>query len=759
MAQHPGEQKRPSWGPGRGPNWRPSRRTLLIGGGAGLGLLVAWAVWPRTYLPNLTADAGETVFGAWLKIAPTGMSWSRCRRPRWGRACSLPFAQIIADELGADWRKVGVEAAPLNPLYANPLGAETLFEAALGGLPEGLRRTHATRTALVVTGGSSSIRNFEPMLREAGASARALLCKAAARRWGTDWQACDTAAGQVVHGTRKLGFGDLAADAAEETAPSPPVLRTGEANRLQGQRCRGSTCRRRSTAASISPRRAAAKHGVRGDPPGPGGRHAAGARRRGGGQPRARHALGGAHRSLGGGGWRTTGGRPSARSPRCVPNSRPPRCWSTTRRSKRRSPPRSTEAATASPAAATWRRSSAARAVVAAEYRVGLALHAALEPMTCTAALSDGRLALWLPTQAPGLARAAAARAAGMGEEHVTVHPMMAGGSFGAKLEHEVAAQAAVLATRIGRPVQLTWSRAEDARQDRFRPAAAARMTARLGTDGAITGWLAKIAAPATGRELAARLLAGDALVAAALALPGAGDPSAVAGAIPPYAIPNLAIDHHPAAIGVPTGNWRSAAHSYTAFFTESFIDELAHVANIEALSFRMARLGNEPRLAQCLKRIAELAAWQGGAPGTGQGIACHRFRGSYIAVLAEASLTAGRRVKVTRLVAAVDCGRMINPDLVAQQIEGGLIFGMAAALGCSTGITDNVADATSLADLNLPTLADSPDITVDLIRSGSDPGGVEELAVPPVAPAIANALQAATGVRFRRLPLLSDVE
>ncbi len=336
---------------------------------------------------------------------------------------------------------------------------------------------------------------------------------------------------------------------------------------------------------------------------------------------------------------------------------------------------------------------------------------------------------------------------------------MMAGGSFGAKLENDVAGQAAVLAKRIGRPVQLTWSRAEDFRHDRYRPAAAARMTGRLDAKGAISGWLAKIAAPETSRQLAQRLMGGDPVVAASLALPRGGDPAAVGGAMPLYAIPNLAVDHHSADIGLTTGHWRSGSHSYTAFFTESFIDELAHVAGTDALSFRMAMLGNEPRLARCLQVVTQVGGWQGGTPGSGQGIACHAFHGSYIAVLAEAQLSGSHKIKVDRLVAAVDVGRVINPDLLKQQIEGGLIFGLAAAVGCSTGFTENIADVKQIGELDLPTLADCPDITVEIIHSGADPGGVGELAVPPVAPAIANALVAASGVRFRRLPLLSDAE
>lgn len=741
----------------------PSRRTLLIGGGAGLGLVIAWAIWPRTYLPNLTAAPGETIFGAWLKIGTDGHVTVAVPQAELGQGVFTAFPQIVADELGAAWSSVGVEAAPLNPLYANPLGAAELFETALGGLPDRLQRTHATRTALVLTAGSSSIRNFEGDLRQAGAAARVMLCKVAARRWGTDWRACDTADNMVVHGNQKLGFGELAAEAADESVPDVLPLRGGDTNRLNGQtvpRLDGPSKVDGSVDYAGDIRLpdmvfASIRQGPSGDTQLVQVDEAAANRVPGmlsvvttdkwvaavasnwWAADQALNAM-----------------RPRFKIPATVINSDSIDSALTAALDGD-----GERIASTGDLAATFK---GAR-VVSAEYRVGLALHATIEPMTATAAYAGGRLSLWIPTQAPGLARDAAARAIGLSEGNVTVHAMMAGGSFGAKIENAVAAQAAVIAKKIGRPVQLTWSRIEDFRHDRYRPAAAARMTGRLneqaGGGGAIAGWLAKIAAPETSRQLARRLMGGDPVVAASLALPKTGDPSAVEGAIPPYAIPNLAIDHHSADIGLTTGHWRSGAHSYTAFFTESFIDELAHVAGADALSFRMAMLGNEPRLARCLQVVTQIGGWQGGTPGSGQGIACHAFHGSYIAVLAEAHLTSGRKVRVDRLVAAVDVGRVINPDLVKQQIEGGLIFGLAAAVGCSTGFTENVADVRSLAELNLPTLADSPDITVEIIGSGSDPGGVGELAVPPVAPAIANALVASTGVRFRRLPLLSDVE
>ena len=337
------------------------------------------------------------------------------------------------------------------------------------------------------------------------------------------------------------------------------------------------------------------------------------------------------------------------------------------------------------------------------------AVHAAIEPLTATARITGDRLELWMPTQAPGIARDLAAKAVGFGEEQVTVYPMLIGGGFGRKIEHDAGVQAAILAQQLKRPVQLMWSRAEETMFDRMRPPARARMTAALGAGGRIKGWQAEIAAPATMASLSDRLMPGS----------GGGngaEAAAVEGAVPPYATDALAIDHFPADIGVPTGIWRSVAHSYTAFFTECFIDELARLANVEPLSFRIQALGGNPRLAQCLTTVTALGGWDGGVAGSGQGIACHSSFGSHVAMLAEAHVGEDQRIVVDRIVAAVDCGRIINPEIVRQQIEGGIIWGMAAALGATTGYTAGRADARNFERSNLPRLADTPEIRIELI-------------------------------------------
>ncbi|GAA0735670.1 xanthine dehydrogenase family protein molybdopterin-binding subunit [Sphingomonas japonica] len=730
-----------------------SRRTLLVGGGAGLGLAIAWGLWPRDYAPNLTAGEGEQLFGAWLKIGRDGQVTVAVPQAELGQGVYTALPQILADELGADWRTVAVEPAPLNPLYANPMAAEILFEDSLGALPEELRDRYVTRSALVLTAGSTSVRMFEGPLRDAGAAARVLLCKAAARRWGTDWQSCGTAGGFVVRGQDRLRFGELVDEAAGESLPEILPLRNDEADRLVNQ-----PLPRLDVPAKVDGSATFA-----GDVRLPGMVFAS--IRQG---PPGDTRLVRVDRAAAD---RIPGVLHVVETPRWV-SAVASDWWAANRALDALAPRFETRGGLVSSAGIDAALDAAFDApgkrvhsagdlaavfggarVVTAEYRVGLALHAPLEPMTATAEFAGGRLRVWAPTQAPSIARAAAARAAGIAESAVVLFPMMAGGSFGAKLETLAIEQAAVLAKAVGKPVQLMWSRSEDCLHDRYRPPAVGRMAARLGSNGAIRGWQARIAAPATGREVTRRLLGDDATVAMALALPGAADPSAVAGGLPPYAIPDLAIDHHPAAIGVPTGEWRSGAHSYTAFFTESFIDELAHVANIEALSFRIAMLGQQARLVRCLSTVGTLGGWQGGIPGSGQGIACHSFRGSYIAVLAEARME-GARVRVDRLVAAVDCGRQVNPDLVLQQIEGGLMFAVAAATGGSTTMSAGLADTRALSQLGLPTLATMPEIVVEVIRSDADPGGVGELAVPAVAPAIGNALMAATGVRRRSLPL-----
>jgi isoquinoline 1-oxidoreductase beta subunit len=261
---------------------------------------------------------------------------------------------------------------------------------------------------------------------------------------------------------------------------------------------------------------------------------------------------------------------------------------------------------------------------------------------------------------------------------------------------------------------------------------------------GTLLGWHARIASPDVAAQLARRV----GTAAGTLAGPAAGTP-------PPYSIPAVAVDHLSCDTGLRVGAWRSGAHSFAAFAAESFVDELARIAGIEPLSFRMQMLGENPRLARCLTQAATIGGWDGGPPGSSMGLACHSAYGSHVATLVEVEVTAEQKARVLRAVCAVDCGRIVNPNIVRQQIEGGLLFGIAAATGAPIEFEQGRPLAYGFGGLGFPTLATSPEVTVELLESEDEPCGVTELAVPTAAPAIANALHALTGRRLRALPLV----
>ena len=388
------------------------------------------------------------------------------------------------------------------------------------------------------------------------------------------------------------------------------------------------------------------------------------------------------------------------------------------------------------------------------DYAVGFAPHAALEPLAATAAIDGERMQLWIATQSPGLARAAAARAIGMDEKKVTLHATQIGGSFGRKYEVEIAAQAAILARKVGRPVQLIWPRSEDMAQDRLRPAAQAKMSARMEAGGRVPAWQAQIATADGVGEMIARASDGLKPHEAQAKLASKSVMRAVDGAVPPYAIEAYSVLHHPANLGFATGKVRGGAHGASAFFTESFVDEMAHAARRDSFSFRMGLLSGNTRLAQCLTRVTSRGGWDGGTQGGGQGLACHVMQGSCIAVLAEAQIGDDQRVLVTKLVAVVDAGHILNPDIARQQIEGGLLYGIGLAIGAPIRLRNGTPQPLRLGALGLPLLAQMPEVSVEIIRSSEPSGGLGEIAVPPVGPAIANALFARTGRRFRTLPL-----
>jgi isoquinoline 1-oxidoreductase beta subunit len=722
------------------------RRTLLIGGGVGVGLLLGWELWPRDYAANVAAAPGETVLNAFLKIDAAGRVTAIVPQAEMGQGIWTALAQALADELGADWRQVAVEPAPINPLYANRLIAGDYGAAHaphfLRGLGIWSAQRWATRHALMVTAGSTSVRAFEQPFREAGAFARALLCMAAGKRLGADWQACDTEAGFVVRGDDRFRFGELAAEAAGFSPPRrAPLRKPGEGNisgksmpRLDLPSKIDGTARFAGDVRLPNMLYASVRHGPLGN------------------TKLVPQVMTAADQV-----WGVSGVIRGPAWVAAVANN----TWAAERALDKIQPRFETVGALPDSAHVTLALDTALKdkaepivtvgkpdpilsgpGLIEATYEVPLQAHATIEPLVATARMQGDQLEIWMPTQAPGLARAAIQAATGV--SNVILYPTLVGGGFGRKLENDAGIQAATLALQAKRPVQLMWSRGEEMRRGRHGPPAKAHLTARLSAQGQIAAWRARIAAPAYAGEAIGRLVGSHG---------GSGaEAAAVDGAVPPYAIPALAIEHAPADIGIETGVWRSAAHAYTGFFTESFVDELAAVAGQDALAFRIGLLAHAPRLARCLSHAAATGGWSGEAQ-SGEGLACHSAFGSHIALYVEAS-NEGGQLKVSRMVAAVDAGRLINPDIVRQQIESGLIWGLAAALGDRVTFSHGLPDQANFDALALPKLKDMPEIEIELIPSNEAPGGVAELAVPVAAPAVANAIFSATGKRLRSLPL-----
>lgn len=738
------------------------RRTLLIGGGAAAGLLLAWGAWPRSYRPNLNAGPDETIVNAFLKIDRSGQIIVIVPQMESGQGVTTVLPQILADELGADWRTVAVQSAPVSPLYANTLLAREWLASdwtrLIGGAGDWAIGQYATRSALMLTGAGTSVPMFHDAYRDAGAAARILLCKAAAARWDIPWESCDIQEGIITDGAqRRMKIGEVVADAAGFDLPAILPYRQGQDGRLAGQ-----DLPRLDTPSKID-----GSHNFAADIRLPDMVYAS--IRQG---PIGDATLAGLDDRAPAG---VTGFLKLVKQDRWVA-AVASNWWSANKALDLADPvfmlrgapvdsqniDRALEAAFAGSAG---RRIYAqgdlgpvfeGATILASEYQADAGLHLTLEPPSATARVTDDGAEVWLATQAPALARDAIARALGLAAEAVTLYPLHAGGSFGRRMDWDAGVQAALIARDMGRPVQLLWSRLEDVVHDRPSAPAHARMAAKLGRSGAIEGWLAKVATPCAMSQTWGRV--GDGLSAFDAAAKMADHPTrlAVAGMALPYAAPNWAVDHYPADVGLPLGFAPGNAALHGTFFTEAFIDELARLANIEPMSFRIQMLGGNPRLAHCLSTATAMGGWQGGVSGSGQGIAARMAGGTYAALMVEAAMD-GDRLGVSRMVAAVDVGDQVNPDIARQQVEAGLIYGLAYAMGAAVPYKGGLPTRAMLGRMNLPRLADIGEVTVELIRSTAPAAGVTDLAAPLVAPAIANALFTWTGQRLRRLPLLGS--
>ncbi len=747
-----------------------TRRQIVIGALATGGLAVGYALRPRNYPLPLVAGRDEHVFDAWIKLARDGVITVAVPQLEMGQGITTLIPQIVAVELGADWRQIAVEPGALSAHYANlPLAARwsalwlPSFPA-LGSTPGAPMTGHwAKAERFMATADGMSLAAYEAPARHAAAALRTLLAMAAAERWDTDWRTCEARDGFIVKDGKRLSFGELADAAAGLTPPDEPELRETPAREKPGATQVG-------TAGKFQrldlPSKVDGSFLFGGDVRLPGMLFAAirhgpiGVSELASFEKAKAAGIAGLVSLVKGERWLAAVATDWWAAERALA-AIAPTFRASQRADSNRIEAQLDEALLKGEGELLYEAGDADNLAhkpyaLALRYDAAPALHATLETATATVRLSEDRLELWLASQAPAEAVRAAAEAAGLKESQVVLYPMPAGGSFDRRLEHDHAIEAVAIAKAVGKPVQLTWSRWQEHLAGWPRAPVSAVMAAKVSANGAPTSWKARLATPASGREFGQRLFGGLNAQAAIAGSGEAGDPLALEGAVPPYAIADVAIEHVPVRIALPSARLRGNAHGYTAFFTESFVDELAHRAAREPLSYRVAMLGHDPRLVACLLRVASLANWDAGADASGQGLACHIIGSGRIAVIATARRDEAG-VRVDRIAAVADIGRIVNLDIARQQIEGGLVFGSGLALGSSTAYVDGLPEIGRIGGLGLPLLGDCPEIAVEFIDSDADPADPGELGVAAVAPAIANALFSATGLRFRKLPLLSE--
>jgi isoquinoline 1-oxidoreductase beta subunit len=746
------------------------RRNFLLGGVlAGGALLVGWGVQPprqrlHTGAP-LPVQNGAMALNGWIAIAPDGAVSVVVPRSEMGQGVHTALLTLVAEELDVPLGAVRVAPAPIDPIFANL----TVLRENLPFHPDDTGQLHqgaqwlmaklGRELGIMFTGGSTSVRDAWAPMREAGAVARAMLLKAAAETWHLGVAKLRTEDGFVLHPDgRRLGYGALAAGAARVGAGidgSDVRLKEAREFRLIGKPLGRVDSRIKSDGT--------ARFGIDARPPSM--VYAA---------VKMAPTLGATLASFDANAVRRMAGVqavvPVPGTPGELTGARAgvavvAASWWQARQAAHALPVSwnegeharlSTEALFDTFARALDEEGgyayhetgsqdvSGAALTVAAEYRAPFLAHAAMEPINCTAQVVDGKVRLWASTQVPSVAVDVAARVAGVARADVAIEVMLLGGGFGRRLEADMVAQAVTVAMALqGKPVQLIWTREDDTTHDVYRPAALARYQAHLDANGNILAWDARSAGGAIGHQYFPRNLG----------LPGVGpDKTTSEGAYDmQYGIPNQRIAHVIVDSPVPLGYWRSVGHSHNAFFKESFIEELAHAARRDSVEFRRALLKEHPRALAVL----DAAVARAGQPeeGRAHGVALHRSFGSTVAQVAEVSVE-GSTIRVHRVVCAIDCGLVVNPNIVAQQMESGVLFGLSAALHGEITFKDGRVEQSNFGDYPVLRMSEAPEVETIVMPSNAHPEGVGEPAVPPIAPAVAAAVFRLTGQRLRSLPL-----
>ncbi|KPK05628.1 MAG: acylaldehyde oxidase [Betaproteobacteria bacterium SG8_39] len=747
------------------------RRTFLLSAlGTAGALVVGWGLLPpRSRLGDaslLPVSGGQVALNGWLKIDADGGATIAMPRAEMGQGVHTALPMLVAEELDLPLERVRLVQASFDAIYGNVAGVVALLplhpleqDGALADGAKWLTAKVGRELGIIVTGGSTSVADAWDVLRLAGASARAALVAAAARRWNVPVDRCHTLEGRVLCGAdRAAHYGELAR-AAVALAPERIVLKPPTVWRLIGTPAPRLDVPAKvdgSAVFGIDVRLPEMLHAAVRMCPELGGGLAALDAKAALAMPRVRQvvelpAAAGASAGfavVADSGWHAERAAAAVKA-RWTPG---PNASLDDRELRQRL----RTAVEQDSGFSFYARGEVDDAFAAAPrrleawYQAPYLAHAPMEPMNCTARVAAEGVEVWAPTQVPSFARAAAAKAAGVAEDRVTLHVTLLGGGFGRRLETDVIVQAVRVAMKTaGRPVKLTWSREEDMTHDFYRPAHVARLEAAIDGSGRLSALRVRVAGdrivPRWGNRVYPLM---------SLDLP---DRTAAEGLYTlPYAIDHQRMQHVATDMGVPIGNWRSVGYSHNAFFAESFIDEIAHALRQDPYAFRLALLAAAPRHAAVLRLAAERAGWATPpAAGRARGIALVESYGSVVAQVAEVSLDDIGRPRVHRVVCAIDCGTAVNPGIIAQQMEGGIVFGLTAALFGRIDIRAGQVQQRNYPDYPLLGLAATPEIETHIVPSRAPPRGVGETGVPPIAPAVANALFLLTGKRLRSLPLM----
>ena len=690
------------------------KTSVLAGGGLIVGFVLPGA-------SRLTSAAATTFQpNAYLRIAPDNTVTVLCGLSEMGQGVHTAIPMLVAEELDADWHLVRVEQAPTDPAFNNPV------------------------FGVQATGGSSAINgHWEPM-RKAGAAARAMLIAAACDTWKVGSASCRTEKGEVIHASgKKLSYGKLAEIAATQPVPKDVALKSPGKFRILG---RGA--KRLDTPGKV---KGQTIFGLDMHLPGMltalisrsptiGGKVAAFNADKAKAVPGVKQVLQipSGVAVLAEGYWSAKKGRDALEI-----------TWEDGPKLSSEAILKDFDDAAGRPAVVARKDgdvTAAAATRLEATYEVPYLAHACMEPMNCTAWFKDGGLEIWASTQAPGVNRNVLSGVAGVAPEKVRVNTLYLGGGFGRRFAQDFAIDATILTKMSGGPVKLVYTREDDMRGMFYRPASLCKFSGGLDKNGQPVSFLARAACSSIAQ-------------AAHMPIKEGIDSFAVEGLQHmPYAIPNVQVEWAQKETPVGVWFWRSVGHSQNIFFLEGFVDEMAAAAGKDPFEYRRALLDKAPRHKAVLELAAKKAGWGKPLPrGRSRGIAVGESFGSYAAEVAEVSVAKDGTVRVHRVVCAIDCGMTVNPDIIRRQMESSIVYGLSAALYGRISVKDGKIEQGNFDDYPVLRMSEVPKVEVHIVASSEHPSGVGEPGLPPLAPAVVNAIFKATGKRLRKLPIDSD--